>query len=199
MDNENKRSIKLSRKTNETDISISLNLDGTGKYDIETGIGFFNHMLEQLAKHGSFDMELKAVGDISVDCHHTVEDIGILLGKAFYTCLQDKSGIKRYGDACIPMDEALCTAVVDVCGRANLVYNNSVNAVSIGSLDIETIEEFFKAFCSNAFITLHINVIYGKNAHHIVEAIFKAAARALKEAVSLSAENKGILSTKGCL
>lgn len=192
------RKIQLQRKTSETDIRLSLNIDGQGSYEIETGMGFFDHMLEQLARHSGFDIKLEAEGDIEVDSHHTVEDTGILLGRALKECLGDNAGINRYGSTCIPMDESLCIAAVDICGRANLVFNCSLENQTLGNVDAETIEEFFRALCSNAMLTLHINVMYGKNTHHKVECIFKSVARALKEAVKMQ-ESGEILSTKGCL
>lgn len=192
------RKAELSRKTAETDINLSLNLDGKGSYSINTGIGFFDHMLEQLSRHSGFDIELEAKGDIEVDCHHTIEDAGIVLGRALKTCLGDNAGIFRYGSSYVPMDESLCLAVVDLCGRANLVFNCSFDKQCVGSVDTEAIEEFFRALCSNAMLTLHINLMYGKNTHHMIECIFKAVARALKEATRLQTSDE-ILSTKGCL
>jgi imidazoleglycerol-phosphate dehydratase len=195
---EKSRKAQLSRKTNETDIFVSINLDGSGTYDIETGVPFFDHMLEQLSRHSGFDLVVKAKGDTMVDAHHTVEDVGIVLGKALYDCTGDKTGIARYGNAMIPMDESLCMAVVDVCGRSNLVYNCSSLQGRVGDFETENIKEFFKAFVSNSFITLHINLMYGENVHHCAECIFKAVARALKEAMK-TGQNQGMPSTKGCL
>lgn len=192
------RKAELSRKTNETDIYVSIDLDGSGIYDIDTGVPFFNHMLEQLARHGGFDLTVKAKGDVLIDAHHTVEDVGIVLGKALYECTRDKTGIARYGSVMLPMDGSLCMAAVDFCGRANLVYNCSDLKGRVGGFDTENIKEFYKAFVSNSFITLHINLLYGENAHHNAECIFKAAARALKEALKVD-ETQGMPSTKGCL
>lgn len=192
------RKAELSRKTNETDIYVCIDLDGSGIYDIDTGVPFFNHMLEQLARHGGFDLTVKAKGDVLIDAHHTVEDVGIVLGKALYECTRDKTGIARYGSAMLPMDDSLCMAAVDFCGRANLVYNCSDLKGRVGGFDTENIKEFYKAFVSNSFITLHINLLYGENAHHNAECIFKAAARALKEALKVD-ETQGMPSTKGCL
>lgn len=192
------RKAQLSRKTNETDVYVSINLDGSGEYDIDTGIPFFNHMLEQLGRHSGFDLTVKARGDIQVDLHHTVEDVGIVLGKLLYECTCDKTGIARYGSTILPMDDSLCMATVDLCGRANLVYNCSPLQGRVGDFDTEHIKEFFIALVSNSFITLHINLLYGKNAHHNAECIFKAAARALREALSKDG-SRGMPSTKGCL
>lgn len=192
------RIAELSRKTNETDVYVSINLDGSGKYDINTGVPFFNHMLEQLSRHSGFDLIVKARGDIYVDFHHTVEDVGIVLGKALYECTQDKVGIARYGSIMLPMDDSLCTTAVDFCGRANLVYNCSPLKGCVGDFDTENIKEFFNSFVSNSFITLHINLMYGENAHHNAECIFKAVARALKEALHVDG-TQGMPSTKGCL
>lgn len=192
------RSKELSRKTKETEVYVSLNIDGNGIYDIDTGIPFFDHMLEQLSRHSGMDMVIKAVGDIQVDVHHTVEDVGIVLGKAFYQCTLDKTGIMRYGSAMLPMDDSLCMAAADLCGRANLVYNCSVLIGRIGEFETENIKEFFKAFVSNSAITLHINLQYGGNGHHNAECMFKAVARALKEALKVDTYG-GLPSTKGCI
>jgi imidazoleglycerol-phosphate dehydratase len=192
------RKAELSRKTNETDIYVSIDIDGSGIYDIDTGIPFFDHMLEQLSRHSGFDLIVKAKGDIQVDVHHTVEDLGIVLGKVLYQCSQNKIGIARYGSIMLPMDDSLCTAAVDFCGRANLIYNCELLKGRIGEFDTENLKEFFKAFVSNSAITLHINLLYGENAHHNAECIFKAAARALKEALYVD-ETQGLPSTKGCI
>jgi imidazoleglycerol-phosphate dehydratase len=192
------RKTEMSRKTNETDVYVSIDLDGSGTYDIETGIPFFNHMLEQLGRHGGFDLAVKAKGDTEVDLHHTVEDVGIVLGKVLYECTRDKTGIARYGSTILPMDDSLCMTAVDFCGRANLVYNCDVLKGRIGDFDTENVKEFFKAFVSNSFITLHINLYYGENAHHNAECIFKAVARTLKEALRVD-KTQGMPSTKGCL
>jgi len=192
------RKAELSRKTNETDIYASIDLDGSGTYDINTGVPFFDHMLEQLSRHSGFDLIVKAKGDIQIDSHHTVEDVGIVLGKILYQCTRDKTGIARYGSIMLPMDDSLCTAAVDFCGRANLVYNCSPLQGCIGNFDTENIKEFFKAFVSNSALTLHINLMYGENAHHNAECIYKAVARALKEALCVN-ETQGLPSTKGCI
>lgn len=192
------RIAELSRKTNETDIYVRINLDGSGKYDIDTGVPFFDHMLEQLSRHSGFDLIIKALGDVQIDPHHTVEDVGIVLGKALYECTRDKTGITRYGSIMLPMDDSLCTVAVDLCGRANLVYNCSLLKGRTGDFDTENLKEFFKALVNNAFITLHINLMYGENLHHNAECIFKAAARALKGAASRD-NSLGLPSTKGCI
>lgn len=199
MEKESKARIaELSRKTNETDVFVSIDLDGNGAYDIDTGIPFFDHMLEQLSRHSGFDLVIKAKGDIQVDSHHTVEDVGIVLGKVLYQCTLDKTGIARYGSTILPMDDSLCMTAVDFCGRANLVYNCGLLKGRIGEFETENIKEFFKAFVNNAAITLHINLQYGENAHHNAECIFKAVAKALKAALLVD-ENQGLPSTKGCI
>ncbi len=192
------RIAELSRKTNETDVYIKLNLDGSGAYDIDTGIPFFDHMLEQLGRHSGFDLVVKGRGDTQVDAHHTVEDVGIVLGKLLYECSRDKVGIARYGSTILPMDDSLCMSAADFCGRANLIYNCSLLKGYIGDFDTENIKEFFKALVSNSFITLHINLLYGENLHHNAECIFKGVARALKEAAGRN-DSLGLPSTKGCI
>ncbi|MBZ4669934.1 MAG: Imidazoleglycerol-phosphate dehydratase [Oscillospiraceae bacterium] len=191
------RTATVSRKTRETDINLTLNLDGTGKNSIETGIGFFDHMLMALAVHSGMDFSLSAVGDLFVDSHHTVEDTGIVIGKAFAEAVGQKIGIARYGSAYIPMDEALGFCAVDISGRPFLVFNAEFSDDRIGDFDTCLAEEFFRAFAFNAGITMHINLLYGKNDHHKCEAIFKAAAHALKQAATL--RNGDVLSTKGVL
>lgn len=191
------REAKLNRITNETEISLSLNVDGTGEYVIDTGCGFFDHMLAQLSRHGMFDISIKAKGDFVIDSHHTVEDTGIVLGKAFSACLGDKKGINRYGNAVMPMDESLCMVTVDICGRPNLVFNGEING-ALGTMDSELIYDFLKAFTDNSGITLHVNMMYGRNSHHKAEGIFKGLARALREAVKVG-ETNDIPTTKGCL
>lgn len=188
----------LSRKTKETEVYISINIDGSGVYDIDTGLPFFDHMLEQLSRHSGIDLTVKARGDLQVDAHHTVEDVGIVLGKVLYQCTLDKTGLARYGSTMLPMDDSLCMAAVDLCGRANLVYNCSLLKGRIGDFDTENLKEFFKAFVSNAAITLHINLQYGENAHHNAECMFKAVARTLREALETD-KTRGLLSTKGCI
>jgi imidazoleglycerol-phosphate dehydratase len=194
-----KRSAELTRKTNETEISISLIIDGTGKESINTSIPFFNHMLSQVARHGFFDINIEATGDTDIDFHHTVEDTGIVFGKVFDKALGERAGIKRYGHALIPLDEALVEVSVDLSGRPYLAYNADIPKQKVGEFDVELVEEFFRAFCNHSAITLHINVRYGNNLHHIIEASFKAFARALEQAVTLDTRVKGVPSTKGKL
>lgn len=193
------RTAVLARQTAETDISLELNIDGTGKTQVATGVGFFDHMLTLWTKHGFFDLQLKADGDLYVDCHHTVEDTGIVLGQALSNALGDKTGIKRYGTAYVPMDEALVMVSLDISGRPYLVYDVSISAGMIGSYDTEMTEEFLRAFAFNAGLTLHVRLIHGKNAHHIVEAVFKALGRALDEATRKDERIIGVMSTKGML
>jgi len=190
---------QIKRTTKETDISLELNIDGTGTSDIDTGVGFFNHMLTLFAKHGFFDLKLKASGDIDVDYHHTVEDVGICLGQALIRACGDKAGIRRFGNSTIPMGESLATVVVDLCERPFLVYNVSLEKQKVGNFDVELIEEFFHAFANNCGATLHINLMYGNNTHHIIEAIFKAFGRAMDQATSKDERIQGVLSTKGTL
>lgn len=192
------RTAEISRKTKETDISVKFELDGSGKAEISTGIGFFDHMLTALAVHGGFDLTLSCKGDLGVDPHHSVEDTGIVLGKAFEKALGDKSGIMRYGSAEIPMDEALGTCVLDISSRPFLVFNADFYNERIGEFDVCLTEEFMRAFAFNAGITLHVSSPYGKNDHHKIEAMFKALAYALKKAVSVNTSGSAI-STKGTL
>ncbi|MGB9713223.1 MAG: imidazoleglycerol-phosphate dehydratase HisB [Dissulfurimicrobium sp.] len=192
------RTSKIKRKTSETEISLGLVLDGSGKTSVKTGIGFFDHMLTLWAVHGFFDLDLAAKGDLDVDFHHTVEDIGICLGKAIADAIGDMKGIKRYGGASVPMDEALARVDVDVCGRPFLVFDAKLSTAKIGGFDAELIEEFLRAVAINSGITLHVHVPYGKNNHHIAEAIFKAFARALDKALQLEPRLCGRpLSSKG--
>ena len=188
---------EITRTTKETDISIKLDLDGTGKVNIDTGIGFFDHMLTALGVHAGFDLDVTVKGDLYVDGHHSVEDTGIALGQAFAKAIGDKAGIARYGSFYIPMDEALFFCSLDISGRPFLVYNAELTNEKVGEFDTCLAEEFFRAFAFNAGITLHIREEYGKNDHHIIEAMFKALAHALKEAVSIS--GSAVLSTKGVL
>lgn len=187
------------RKTGETNIAIELNLDGQGQSQIATGIGFFDHMLILWARHGLFDLKVKADGDLEVDGHHTVEDTGIVLGAAIKEALGDKSGIKRYGTAFVPMDEALAMVSLDISGRPYLVFEAELPGGSIGGFDTELVEEFLRALAVQAGLTLHVRVLYGKNAHHMVEAIFKALGRALSEACLKDERIVGVMSTKGVL
>ena len=192
------RNCEISRKTAETDIQLSLNLDGTGKSSIDTGCGFLNHMLTLFAAHGKFDLNVKCLGDTHVDDHHSVEDIGIVLGQAFQTALGDKRGITRYGSFLLPMDETLIQTAVDISGRSCLCYGLEIPTQKIGTFDTELVEEFFLAFTRNCPMSLHIRQLSGKNSHHIVEGTFKSVARSLKEAVALDGTNE-IPSTKGVL
>ena len=194
------RSAEVKRKTAETDVSVKLNLDGKGTCCIETGIGFLDHMLVLLAKHSRFDLEIKCVGDINVDGHHTTEDIGIALGQAFKEALGDKAGINRYANTLLPMDEALILTAVDISGRPYLRYNLEIPAAMVGDFDTELVREFFVAFAFNGGVTLHIRQIDGVNSHHIIEGTFKSVARSLKDAVAVD-ENLGgeIPSSKGVL
>ncbi|MBN2466814.1 MAG: imidazoleglycerol-phosphate dehydratase HisB [Deltaproteobacteria bacterium] len=193
------REISLVRETSETKISLHLNLDGTGKFEINTGIPFFNHMLALMSKHGLFDLSIAASGDIEVDFHHTVEDIGILLGESIKRCLDNKEGIQRYGCSVVPMDEAIAHVALDICNRPYLAYNLPISHGTVGGFDIEVIKEFFQALTNSGGITLHINVPYGDNRHHIIEAVFKAFGRALSKAVTIDARIQGVMSTKGLL
>lgn len=193
------RNAALSRKTAETDISLKLNIDGSGISTINTGIGFFDHMLTLFSKHGLLDLEVKACGDLQVDAHHTVEDIGIVLGQALKEALGDKKSIKRYGTSHVPMDEALAMVSLDFGGRPYLVCNVSYTNERVGDMDTELVEEFFRAVSTNAGMNLHINVLYGSNNHHIVEAVFKAFGRAVDEAARKDDRIEGVMSTKGTL
>lgn len=194
------RKSEIQRKTAETDIKLSLSLDGSGRSDIDTGCGFFDHMLTLFAAHGKFDLSVKCVGDTAVDYHHSIEDIGICLGLAFSEAIGDCKGIKRYGNMILPMDESLILCAIDVSKRAYLNFDLEICAERIGTFDTELVEEFFLAFVRNSNITLHIKKLDGKNAHHIVEATFKAFARALAQAVSINEDAKDeIPSTKGVL
>ena len=194
-----KNTATIVRKTAETDISLSLNLDG-GECEISTGCGFLNHMLTLFARHGRFGLTVKCVGDINVDYHHTAEDIGICLGKAFSEAIGDKAGITRYGDITLPMDEALILAATDISGRGMLVYNVETPTLRVGDFDTELVEEFFIAFCREAGVTLHVRRLDGKNTHHILEGVYKACARALGKAAAIDPALRGeIPSTKGVL
>lgn len=193
------RRAQISRKTLETDISLSINIDGKGEGKIETGIGFFDHMLNLFTKHGLLDMDLKAVGDLHVDCHHTVEDVGIVLGQAISKALGDKKSIKRYGMSYVPMDEALAMVVLDLGGRPYLVFDVAYGSERVGNMDTEMVEEFFRAVSVNAGMNLHVKMLYGSNSHHIIEAIFKAFGRALDEAARIDDRIEGVMSTKGTI
>jgi imidazoleglycerol-phosphate dehydratase len=193
------RRAEIERKTAETQISIKLNLDGEGTCDIATGIGFLDHMLTLLAKHSFMDLTVKAKGDLEVDSHHTVEDIGIVLGEALREALGDKAGIHRYGNCFIPMDETLAQACLDFSGRPFLVFGAEIPKIQLGNYDTEMTEEFFRAVAVHCGLTLHIRVLYGSNVHHIIEAIFKAFARAVAEATAVDPRVKGVMSSKGVL
>ena len=194
------RKSELSRNTNETDVFVSMDLDGTGMTDISTGIGFLDHMLILLGKHGGLDLKVQCKGDLYVDGHHTVEDLGIVLGQALQKALGDKRGIRRYGSARIPMDESLVSVDLDISGRPFLVMNAKLVSLKVGDFDTVLVEEFFRAFAQNSGITLHINCEYGKNDHHIIEGMFKALAKALREAAEIDARfATEIPSTKGIL
>ncbi len=193
------REASAARKTLETGVSVSWNLDGTGVSDINTGIGFFDHMLTLLSKHSFTDLTVHAVGDLDVDSHHTVEDCGIVLGQVLKEALGDKVGIRRYGNCFLPMDEALVQVCLDFSGRPYLVFDAEIPKVQLGIYDAEMTEEFLRALAVQAGITLHVRVLYGKNVHHIIEAIFKGLARALAEAISIDPRVHGVLSSKGSL
>jgi imidazoleglycerol-phosphate dehydratase len=193
------RSATVTRETKETQITVTLDLDGTGSTRISTGVPFFDHMLDALGRHGLFDVIVDAKGDLEIDAHHTVEDVGIVLGQAVAQALGDKAGITRYGDAAIPMDEALVLAAVDISGRGALYYDVLLPIELIGTFDTTLAKEFLVAFATNAGITLHVRSLAGENAHHIIEAAFKAVARALAVAVALHSRVSGVPSTKGSL
>lgn len=194
------RLAELSRKTSETDIVLRIDLDGTGKTDIETGVGYFDHMLSAFGRHGLFDLTLRCTGDLHIDAHHTVEDCGILLGQAFAHALGDKRGIQRFGHGVVPMDETLVEAAVDLSGRPFVVWNVAFERPMLGQMDTQLIEEFFRALAGNGLFNLHVNQRAGHNAHHVAEASFKAVARALRVAVALEPRIAGeIPSTKGVI
>lgn len=189
----------VERQTTETKIAVTVNLDGAGRSQIQTGIGFFDHMLILWTKHGHFDLTADVDGDFHIDGHHAVEDMGIVLGQAFVQALGDKAGIKRYGNAFVPMDETMAQVCVDISGRPFLHYDAMIATERVGAFDTELVEEFLRAFAQHAGLTLHVRVLYGKNAHHIIEAIFKALARSLAEAVQQDERISGVMSTKGSL
>lgn len=193
------RTAEITRKTKETDITLKLNLDGSGSADISTGIGFFDHMLEGFSRHGFFDLSCKVQGDLHVDGHHTVEDTGIVLGKAIAQAVDDKKGIRRYGSFILPMDDALALCAVDLCGRPYLNFDCTFPVERVGALDTELVREFFYAVSYSAGMNLHIKLLDGLNAHHMIEASFKAFAKALDQAVSLDPRITDVLSTKGSL
>jgi len=193
------RTSNIDRKTNETNISLSLNLDGEGKRSVSTGIGFFDHMLDLLAKHALFDLEIKASGDTKVDFHHTVEDVGICMGLAVKEALGDKAGIVRFSNVSVPMQESLANVALDISGRSALIFNAKLDSKKIGDFDSELIKEFLEAFTVNAGLNLHVDVPYGENAHHIAEAIFKGLAKALDRATRIDERTDDVPSTKGIL
>ena len=193
------RSAERRRTTRETDVQVRIDLDGRGESKIATGIGFLDHMLELFARHGLFDLEITCAGDLRIDGHHSVEDIAITLGQAFAEAVGDKSGIERFGSAYVPMDETLVRAVVDLSGRAFLVYRVPAMRDRIGELDVELVEHFWRSFAGEARCNLHIELLYGSNQHHILEAVFKSAARSLSAATRVSERIEGVLSTKGTL
>jgi len=197
--NNSDRTADLTRQTRETKVQVSLNLDGSGAAELETGVGFFNHMLELLSRHSLIDLKIHAEGDLDVDSHHTVEDVGIVLGQVLEKALGDKKGINRYGWAIVPMDESLAQVAIDISGRAAFIFNVDFKGPAIGTFDVELVREFFKALANSAKMNLHITVPYGENNHHISEAIFKATAKALRQAVSIDPRNPTIPSTKGSL
>lgn len=193
------RTAVITRVTNETDIALTFNLDGSGKADIQTGIGFFDHMLNSFARHGFFDLECKVKGDLYVDCHHTIEDTGIVLGEAIKQALGDKKGIRRYGSFLLPMDEALVMCALDLSGRPYLVFDADFSAERVGYFDTEMVKEFFYAVSYSSGMNLHIRQLAGSNHHHIIEAMFKAFAKALDEATGYDSRIQDVLSTKGVL
>jgi imidazoleglycerol-phosphate dehydratase len=193
------RTAVVERVTKETQIRLSLGLDGTGEAKVCTSVPFLDHMLDLFSRHGLFDLQVEAQGDIDIDFHHTVEDVGIVLGEALKRALGGKEGIRRYGQATVPMDETLASAAIDLSGRPYLCYNVSLPKVKIGDFDVELVREFFQAFANTGGLNLHVNLLYGENVHHMVEACFKAFARALDEATRIDDRISGVLSTKGKL
>lgn len=194
------RQAKITRNTLETQIAVSLNLDGSGQANLATGLGFLDHMLEQIARHGIMDIDVEAKGDLHIDAHHTVEDIGITLGQAFAKAIGDKKGIRRYGHAYVPLDEALSRVVIDISGRPEMEYHVDFKRAMIGNFDVDLIHEFFQGFVNHALITLHIDNLRGNNAHHQAETVFKAFGRALRVAIEADPRMAGIMpSTKGSL
>jgi imidazoleglycerol-phosphate dehydratase len=195
----NGRLAAVHRKTKETDVRVELNLDGSGRSEIAIGVPFLEHMLELFAKHGLFDLQVTCAGDLEIDDHHSVEDIAITLGQALSQALADKAGINRYGEAIVPMDEALCRAVIDLSGRFYLVYEVTTKRKTIGNFSVELAEHFWRSFAETAKFNLHIDCLRGRNTHHILEGTFKASARALRQAVERNSRVTGVMSTKGSL
>ena len=193
------RQAAIKRETRETSINLTINIDGTGKSDISTGIGFLDHMLELFAKHGFFDLTIAEKGDIHVDFHHSMEDLGLALGAAIAKALGDKAGIRRYGSCLLPMDEALAEVALDLSGRPYLVYDAKMPAAQVGNIDVRLFHEFFQALCVKAGLNLHIRLLAGEETHHALEAIIKAFAKALDQATQFDSRVQGVLSTKGCL
>ncbi|MBE0500252.1 MAG: imidazoleglycerol-phosphate dehydratase HisB [Desulfuromonadales bacterium] len=193
------RNATIERSTKETQVCLELELDGRGEYKIETGVPFFDHMLDQVARHGFFNLTVAAKGDLEIDAHHTVEDVGICLGAAFKKALGDKKGIRRFGRGTMPMHEALASVILDFSGRPFLVFNADLPKVKVGEFDVELVEEFFVAFCNHSGANIHVNLAYGENLHHIVEAIFKAFGRALDDATGLDPRIETVMSSKGML
>jgi len=193
------RNATIERNTRETQIRLELELDGRGEYSIETGVPFFDHMLDQVARHGFFDLTIAAKGDLEIDAHHTVEDVGICLGEAFKQALGDKQGVRRFGRGTMPMHEALASVILDFSGRPFLVFNVDLPKTKVGEFDTELVEEFFVAFCNHSGANIHVNLAYGDNLHHIVEAIFKAFGRALDDATGLDPRIETVMSSKGML
>ncbi len=195
----NTRRAHVTRTTRETDITVDLDVDGRGRHQVETGVPFLNHMLESFGRHGFFDLKIRAQGDLDIDQHHTVEDVGLTLGEAFRAALGDKAGIRRFGEATCPLDEALVNAVVDLSGRPFLAYNLKMPQARVGTFDTELVHDFLLALTNQVGMNLHLNMTAGRNAHHIIEAAFKALARALDQATQRDPRVAGVLSTKGAL
>src|ERR1700730_16069540 len=193
------RTANVERKTRETDIKLTLKLDGAGNSTIQTGVPFLDHMLESFARHGFFDLKVEAQGDLHIDDHHTVEDVGIVLGRAFREALGDRAGIRRFGEATVPLDEAVCTAIVDISGRSDLGYNVPISQERVGNFQTELVHDFMKALTDEVGMNLHLNLVSGRNPHHIIEATFKALARAMDHATAREPRLSGVLSTKGTL
>ena len=193
------RNAEVQRKTRETAVAVALRLDGSGRGEISTGVPFLDHMLDSFARHGFFDLRVTATGDLHIDDHHTVEDVGIVLGRAFRQALGDRAGIRRFGNASVPLDEALCTAVVDISGRSYLAYNIEIREERVGNFQTILVHDFMKAMADETGMNLHLNLLAGRNPHHIVEATFKALARAMDQATAVEPRLSGVLSTKGTL